>query len=589
MLENIIKLKNALAYFEEGRPEEAATLCLEILRETPENEPARELLTLIHDPEGDVNVEIAMGEALELSRSEKYKEAIEIFETLRETLPENAQILCALGSAHFHLNQFNKSRLFLEKAVMVEPNFAEAYAVLGNCRINQGDVYGGLEAFEKSHGISRFNSAVYSSYLFYMAFHPDYDGARLSHENQAWGKLYTEQINTFSHASGDSARPSRLRIGYLSYEFTTHVTSFYFEPLVSRHDRERFEIFCYAGNNKKDDTTERLSGYVDHWIDISQLEVELVARRIKADDIHILISTSSYLARHRLPLAYRPAPVQVCYHNRVSTTGLAAVDYLITEESVDPVGETDSLYTEKLVRLTHRCCYGAPLAGPNLGAPPFLANGHITFGSFNNTAKIAPDVASAWADILLLVEKSRLLVKNIVRSKDDDDWNFLRQMLERAGVDLDRVSFLPYFETRNEHFGAYQQVDIMLDTYPFTGGATCCDALWMGVPVVARIGQTFCRCQAGEYLTKVGLTDLMSSCWDDYVKTAASLARDPERLIELRKTLRPLMQEKMLDYDLHATEMMTAFDHMWAVFSTEQQRTAFNVTGSEVAVPGPSP
>ena len=165
-------------------------------------------------------------------------------------------------------------------------------------------------------------------------------------------------------------RPRRLRIGYLSYEYATHVTSFYFEPLARRHDRERFEVFCYAGN-EKDGTTERLSRFVDHWVDISSLDAEAVARRIKEDNIHILISTSSYLAKHRLPLAYRPAPVQVCYHNRVATTGLTAVDYLITEELVDPAGETDDLYSEKLVRLTHRCCYSAPAAGPDLGRPQY--------------------------------------------------------------------------------------------------------------------------------------------------------------------------------------------------------------------------
>ena len=584
MQDNLIQLKTALAYYDASRLEEATLLCKSVLRENPENETALELLAMIGVTEGGVS-EAAIGEALALNQAGKYGDAILILEDLLKKRPEDFQILCALGSAYFHSKHFNKSRLCLEQAITVEPNSAEAHAVLGNCRINQGDIYGALKAFEKSHKISPFNPAVCSSYLFYMAFHPDYDGARLSYENQAWGKYFADGLALITHDAPAATRPRRLRIGYLSYEYATHVTSFYFEPLVSRHDRDRFEVFCYAGNEKKDGTTERLSGYVDHWIDISSLNAEAVSRRIKEDDVHILISTSSYLAKHRLPLAYRPAPVQVCYHNRVSTTGLAAVDYLITEELVDPAGETDELYAEKLVRLTHRCCYSAPAAGPDPGVPPVLNNGYITFGSFNNTAKIGPDVISAWAALLETVENSRLLVKNIVRSEDDDDWNFLRRMFNKSGVDVQRVSFLPYVKTRSEYLAAYQCVDIMLDTYPFTGGTTCCDALWMGVPVVARVGKTFCRRQAGEYLTKVGLTDLICSDWKAYHAAALGLSLNPERLSELRATLRPLMQEKMLNYDLHATEMVTAYDHMWAVFADGRPIEAFNVNGRRVNQP----
>ena len=581
MPDTVIQLKTALAYYEAGRPEEAAALCGSVLRVNPGNEGAFELLEMISGPEG-FGDEAAFGEALALNQAGYYGDAISILMDLLKTSPRDSQILCALGSAHFHLKQFNKAQLLIERALTVDPNSAEAYAVLGNCRINQGDVYGALKAFEKSHQISPFNPAVSSSYLFYMAFHPDYDGARLSRENQAWGKFYADGLDQIAHEVTTPTRPRRLRIGYLSYEYATHVTSFYFEPLVRRHDRDRFEVFCYAGNEKKDGTTKRLSGFVDHWIDISSLDAEAVAWRIKEDNIHILISTSSYLAKHRLPLAYRPAPVQVCYHNRVSTTGLTAVDYLITEELVDPAGETDDLYSEKLVRLTHRCCYSAPAAGPDPGEPPVRENGYITFGSFNNTAKIGPDLVSAWAALLETVENSRLLIKNIVRSEDDDDWNFLRRMLDEGGVDLQRVSFLPYVKTRNEHFAAYRHVDIMLDTYPFTGGTTCCDALWMGVPVVARVGKTFCRCQAGEYLTKVGLTDLICRDWKSYHAAAIRLALNSERLSELRATLRPLMLEKMLNYDLHATEMMTAYDQMWAVLAGGRPIEAFNVNGTQV-------
>ena len=366
--------------------------------------------------------------------------------------PENAQILCALGSAYFHLNQFNKSQNYLERALRAEPEFSEAHAVLGNCRINQGDINGAMKAFERSHQISPFNQVVCSSYLFYMAFHPDYDGEHLNEANQAWGRHYERVIEPFSYSVSNPVRPRRLRIGYLSYEYATHVTSFYFEPLVSRHNRDRFEIFCFAGNERKDGVTERLSGYVDKWFDISTLDAEAVARRIKEENIDILVSTSSYLAKHRLPLAYRPAPIQVCYHNRVSTSGLSAVDYLITEELVDPVGETDHLYAEKLVRLTHRCCYSGPVDGLDPGDPPVLENGYVTFGSFNNTAKIGPNVVLAWARILGEVENSTLVIKNIVRSDDDDDWNFLRGMFDRGGIDLKRVRFLPYFRTRIEFF-----------------------------------------------------------------------------------------------------------------------------------------
>ena len=499
--------------------------------------------------------------------------------------PDNEQIkinlavcLCEIGSIHFHQNRFGRARECLEEALAIKPDFAEAHAVLGNCRLNQADIFGAMTAFETSHKLNPFNDAVYSSYLFYMAFHPEYDAARLHGENSAWGKQAVAGVDPFTHPRAENK--DRLKIGYLSYEFGSHVTSYFFEPLISRQNTEKFKVFVYAGNVEADQTTDRLKKFAAHWRDISQQTPDAAARTVYDDGIDILVLVSSYRARHRLPFAYKPAPIQVCYHNLVSTTGLPTMDYIITEELTDPAGIADPYYTENLVRISNRNCYLPPVDCPEIQPPPALKNGHVTFGTFNNVGKITPVAIDLWAQVLKAQPTSRLVIKNIILG-DDRDWNPLRDQFAAAGIDQNRIEFLASLPKRADHLAAYHKVDIALDTFPCNGGTTSCDAIWMGVPVVTMKGDTFMGRQSANYLTKLNLDDLIAETPEAYVSTALSLAKNHDRLGWLRKNLRPLMEEHLLDYDQHATELEAAYTNMWKHHLSGAPPAPFTVENSK--------
>ncbi len=590
-------LRHALDHQLAGRLDEAAALYRDVLAVNDEEPNALYLLGVIETErrnfaaaveliERAVAVEPDFPEALThlgnaLAGLDRMEDALAAQRKAIALAPGNEQIeinlavaLCEMGSLHFHENRFDWTRELLEEALALKPDFAEAHAVLGNCRLNQADIIGAMEAFERSHELSPFNDAVFSSYLFYMAFHPDYDAQRLQEENSAWGHRTVADAQQWDHAKPE--RKDRLKIGYLSYEFGTHVTSYFFEPVISRQNKSSFETYLYAGNEETDQTTDRLKGLADHWRDISDLDPAAAASRIHDDGVDILVLVSSYRARHRLPFAHKPAPLQVCYHNLVSTTGLPTMDYMITEDLTDPTGAADQFYTEKLVRLTNRNCYQPPEDCPDVQPPPSIQNGYPTFGTFNNVGKITQDAVSLWAAVLRALPEARLVIKNIILG-DDRDWNPLRDRFEKEGVDLGRIEFLASIPKRADHLAAYHRVDIALDTFPCNGGTTSCDAIWMGVPVVTMRGDTFMGRQSANYLTKLDLIDLIARSPDAYVDAALSLAKDRERLIELRNQLRPMMAERLLDYDQHVTELESAFQHMWEIHLAGEPPTAFTV------------
>ncbi len=524
---------------------------------------------------------ITLVEAFLLRAQGHLEKAADQLEKLVDRYGNDAELLTALGTNHFDLRHYSRAQRYLQRAVNAEPGFSQAHALLGNCKIEQADIVGAMESFHRSHNLAPFNEAVYSSYLFYLAFHPKVTAQQLFEANRDWGRKVAASTAVFSHAR-PSHRPKKLKIGYLSYEFGTHVTSYFFEPVISRHNPSRFDTVVYAGNRDSDATTERLRQFAGMWRDVGNLNPADIAGQIHSDGVDILALVSSYRARHRLALAYKPAPVQVCYHNLVSTTGIAAIDYMITEDLTDPGSTMDAFYVEKLVKVTNRNCYLPPDNCPDVSPPPAETAGHITFGTFNNIAKITPDIMVLWGRILANVPGARLLIKNINASDDPADWQSLANRMAGHGIPRDRVDFLAHIPGRADHLAAYNHVDIALDTFPCNGGTTSCDALWMGVPVVTLAGDTFMGRQGLNYLTKLDLPDLIARDGDGYVDAAVNLARDDKRRAALRRGLRELMRERMLDYDQHVAELEAAYDVMWNKYLAGETPEAFDITKQRI-------
>jgi predicted O-linked N-acetylglucosamine transferase (SPINDLY family) len=356
----------------------------------------------------------------------------------------------------------------------------------------------------------------------------------------------------------------RLRIGYVSADFRTHAVNYFFEPLIRHHRKEHFEFFAYANMHAEDEVTARLKPRFDRWRDICALSDDAAADLIEADGIDILVDMSGHTAGNRLMIfARKPAPVQATWLGFTTTTGVQAIDYRITDACADPPGMTEHLNTETLWRLPAAfCCYQprAGIAGP-IDHPPRDDNGYTTFGCFNNFTKMTDGALKCWAEILARVADARLLLE-IVGIDSEPFRRETEARLVRLGLPLDRVVLEP--RKPSNQYVLYNRIDIALDPFPFNGGATTMDALWMGVPVITLAGEYFTARMGVTILTNAGLPEMIADDEAAYVALATGLATDPSRLRAVRHGLRQKVKDsRMMDHAALAADMETAYRGMW--------------------------
>ena len=359
-----------------------------------------------------------------------------------------------------------------------------------------------------------------SNHLLYLHYDPDISPEQLFREHQQYGA----QFPPVKAPHWPSA--AKIRIGYVSGDFKSHACACFLLPLLEAHDRSQFDVFCYATKTHgADHITERFKA-LSTWRSIDGVSDHDAHSMIAADRIDVLVDCSGHSSGKRLSLfAMRPAPVAATFLGYPDTTGLSQIDYRLTDAVADPVEEGNVFATEHLIRFRNGVHTYRPLIATGLDAssPPVLKNGFITFCSFNKRAKVNDKVLSVWADILRAVPGSRLLVKG-------GGWQGRPYM----GDLQDRVDITAMTESYVDHLALYNAADIALDTFPYSGTTTTCDALWMGVPVVTWRGRHHAARASASLLTRIGLTDLIAESAEDYVAKAMSLAQDTSRLVELR-------------------------------------------------------
>jgi predicted O-linked N-acetylglucosamine transferase (SPINDLY family) len=349
-------------------------------------------------------------------------------------------------------------------------------------------------------------------------------------------------------------------------------------PLLSHHDHKQVEVFCYSDVRRDDHFTNEIRRHADAWCDTSQLSDEQLASMVRQDRIDILIDLSMHTAGNRLLVfARKPAPVQVTYLSYPSTTGLGTMDYRLTDPFLDPpVDKGDipnfpenrnvsdiaasSCYSETSILLPATFwCYAAPDVAPSLGPPPALTNSYVTFGCLNQFCKVSRVSIQLWCEILRRLPQSRL----ILHAPDGSPRDRTRETFSKAEVDPGRVQFVSRVPLR-DYLEQYQQIDIALDPFPFAGGTTTCDALWMGVPVVTLSGQTAVSRAGASILSNIGLPHLIARTAQDYLRIATDLAADQPALSRLRTTLRQRMQSSpLMNASQFARDIETAFRRMW--------------------------
>jgi len=456
--------------------------------------------------------------------------------------PSNVRALNNLGGLYQKLKSYESALAVFDRALSIQPDYVEAL-------INKGIVLQKSGLAETAHeffvqacqlkpGYMRAISAL-SFNLNYFCCDP-----------QLAFELSTRHTAVFDKGTKLSKRTGadgpRLRVGYVSADFRRHSVAWFFRGLLANHDRSEVEIFCYSSVERPDVMTQEIRSSAEHWRDISPLSVEASMTLIRDDGIDILVDLSGHTDPGVMEIfTTRLAPVQVTWLGYPNTTGLGTVDFRLTDNLADPGGMTDQYHSEQLVRLDDGfLCYQAPEDMPEVKALPAIAGGHITFASFNSLPKMNANVIRLWSRILRQLPGSRLMMKNASLACQATRKRYYRLFAEH-GIDRDRLDLLGSLP-RMEHYALYGKVDIALDTFPYHGTTTSCEALWMGVPIITLAGQMHAGRVGVSLLSQVGLQDWVADNENAYVTIAMKQASRIEALSTVRQNLRSRMAASSL-------------------------------------------
>lgn len=495
----------------------------------------------------------------------RYPEAILHFQKALQHAPRYVEALANLGSAFRETREITRALSCCDAALELRPEYRNAHYVRALALVAQGAVPEALAAFELAH--CREERDGHSTLLLIMNNSHEATQQGIYLESRRWEELHCAEAAGRRLPHGNGSDPERrLRIGFVSPDFRKHSVSYFVEPLLEQWHREGKggDCVCYADVAKPDPTTKRLQGLVGQWVDAVGLSDRELAQRVREDGIDILFDLSGHTGQRLGLFAEKPAPVQVSWVGYPNTTGLSAIDYRLTDAVADPEGEPDLYHSERLYRLPDGfLCYGPPEEAPAVAPLPAAENGFVTFGSFNNLAKVTPEVIRLWARLLACVPGSRLVMK-CPSFADLPTRRRCEEAFASLGTDPALLDFRAWEQSTESHLSIYGGVDIALDTFPYNGTTTTCEALWMGVPVVTLLGDRHAARVGGSILQRLGLTDLVAGDAERYLAVAASLAGDLERLASLRRSLRGMMARSPLcDAPSFSSALDTACRDMW--------------------------
>ncbi|KAE9585369.1 putative protein O-GlcNAc transferase [Lupinus albus] len=473
--------------------------------------------------------------------------AVECYQLALSIKPNFSQSLNNLGVVYTVQGKIDAAAIMIEKAITANPTYAEAYNNLGVLYRDVGEITQAINAYEQCLKIDPDSRNASQNRLLARNYIDEGNDDKLFEAHRDWGRRFMRLYSQYTSWDNPKDPERPLVVGYISPDYFTHSVSYFIEAPLVYHDYTKYKVIVYSAVVKADAKTIRFREKVlsrgGIWKDIYGADEKKVADMVREDQIDILVELTGHTANNKLGMmACRPAPVQVTWIGYPNTTGLPSIDYRITDSLADPP-KTKQKHVEELVRLPEcfLCYTPSPEAGP-VCPTPALSNGFITFGSFNNLAKITPKVLQVWARILCAVPNSRLVVKCKPFCCDSVKQRFL-STLEQLGMEPLRVDLLPLILLNHDHMQAYSLMDISLDTFPYAGTTTTCESLYMGVPCVTMAGSVHAHNVGVSLLSNVGLERLVARNEDEYVKLALELASDISALQNLRMSLRNLMSK----------------------------------------------
>lgn len=581
-------LAQAVQLQQRGQHRDVAAMCRSVLEREPHNIEALQLLAAARCAQGASREGVAhLRRVTELAPDsaephahlaavltaigdvngaiDSYRRALR----LRADLPDAWNNLAVLLKA---FRRYDEAEACCRSGLRSSIQHAALHHTLANVLFEQGRVDEAIAEVRAALASSPDVPAAHSDLVRMLNYADAQDPAAVYREHRAWAERHARPLEEAAPPHRNDPDPARrLRVGFVSPYFRKHAVTFFLEAVIEHHDRTNLEAILYADVAQPDEYSERLRAYGAAWRRTVGVSDEQLAGMVRRDAVDILVDLSGQTPNHRLlAFARRPAPVQVTWNGYPNTTGMAGMDYRITDAYCDPPGTTEHLHSEKLVRLPRiYMTWRPPDRAPGVGALPALESGRMTFGSFNSCYKITPLLVALWSRILVRVPGSRL---RLLAVNGDVAERRVRDLFAGHGVDSQRLDFVPRL-TYEEYLAAYQRADIALDAFPYHGTATTCDSLWMGLPVVVLAGASHVSRVGVSMLSNAGLTHLIAQSGDEYVEIATRLAADLRELAGLRAGLRGrMLQSPVTDGRSGARALESAFREMWADWCRRQTR-----------------
>ncbi len=481
-----------------------------------------------------------------------------------ELQPGHAGTHANLAAIQIDRGRLTEAEASCRRAIALQPAHVEAHTNLGVALMGQGRFDEAVAACRQAIALEPTYADAHSNLLFSLNFMAEVTPQAARQEALAYGRQQAARAGRPYTAWQGGAAPSKLRVGLVSGDFRDHPVGYFLQGLLAGLEASRLELLAYPTNALEDVHTARLRSRFHGWHPLWRLDDEAAARRIHADGVHILIDLAGHTAHNRLPVfAFKPAPVQAAWLGYFATTGLREIDWVIGDPQVTPVGEEDH-FVEHIWRLPETYfCFSPPADDVAAGPLPALANGHLTFGCFNNLSKLNDATARLWARVLQALPGSRLMLK-AGQLADAAVARATRERFAALGVAPERLD-LEGPSGRQAYLEAYRRIDVALDPFPFPGGTTSVEGLWMGVPVLTRRGDRFIGHNGETIARNTGQAEWIAGNEDDYVAKAAELTADLGALARLRAGLRAqVLASPLFDSARFARHFEAALWDMWA-------------------------
>jgi protein O-GlcNAc transferase len=484
-----------------------------------------------------------------------FREALRVAQPLLR-FTENPKLLLNLSSYHEKCGEIVEAISCVERVLEKDPNSVGAYMNLGNCFMYLGMLDAALASFEKGLAICPDNAHLFSNVLHTLTYLPDVGQAEAFAKHRRFAEKFETPLLSRKPYTNSRDPERKLRIAYVSPDLRGHSVAYFVESMVEHHDHSQFEVYGVQSYTWKDEVTDRIRSFCDHWMDAGLMSDEALAEALRKEKIDVLVDLICHSNQSRvLMLARKPAPIQITMIGMQQTTGLDSVDYRVTDAVMDPPGLTERFHSEKLLRLPVAFVFKPPTVAPAVKDLPALKNGFVTFGSFNNFAKVNDGVRNAWIRVLKAVPNSRFICVL-------PPGTGFEAALSEAGIEPERVTYTPRLHLM-AYLELHHQMDLVLDTFPFAGLTVSAIAAWMGVPTLTIAGNTSAARAGASLLHSLGLDEFVASDPDDFVERAVKLAADFGHLAEIRGSMRERMAVQFTNGPAYMRSFEAAIREAW--------------------------